>query len=158
MIFLKNTWWGNRNWKFCGRSGLKVLCKHFGFQGHILEYFLCFPQYKPILQNMHKIFNVFSFNKLNTKWGQWQVKLWLKQLVLPLILGVKCTKVVLPFQPENSCYSIFFVTIFVFPAQPRPGQAASLQCDLSRETYGGLEPFSLLTALDKLFQHTLFVH
>lgn len=26
------------------------------------------------LQNMHKIYNIFSFNKLNTKWGQWQVK------------------------------------------------------------------------------------
>lgn len=60
------------------------------------------------------------------------------------------------FQPENSCYSMFFVTIFVFPAQPRPGPAASLQCDLSRENCGGLEPFSLLKALDKLFQQTLF--
>lgn len=53
---------------------------------------------------------------------------------------------------------MFFVTVFVFPAQPRPGQAASLQCDLSRENCGGLEPFSLLKALDKLFQQTLFVH
>lgn len=76
MIFLKNIWWGNRNWKFCGRSGLKVLCKHFGFPGHILEPFPCFPQYQPTLQDMHKIFNIFSFNKLNAKWGQWQVKLW----------------------------------------------------------------------------------
>lgn len=39
------------------------------------------------------------------------------------------------FQPENSCFSMFFVTIFVFPAQPRPGQAASLQCDLPRENW-----------------------
>lgn len=74
MVFLKNIWWGNRNWKFCGRSGLKVLCKHFGFQGHVWEPCLCFPQYQPTLQNMHKTFSIFSFNKLNIKWGPWQVK------------------------------------------------------------------------------------
>lgn len=101
---------------------------------------------------MHKIFHIFSFNKLNTKWGQWQVKLWLKQLILQLILGVKCTKVVRSLQPENSCYSMFFVTIFVFPAQPKQLHSS---VTFPGKT-GGLEPFSLLKALDKLFQQTLF--
>lgn len=140
LFFWKNIWWGNRNWKFSGRSGLKIFFFFLGFRGTFWNHVCVYAQYQPTLQNMHKIFNLFSFNKLNTKWGQWQGRLRLKQLVL----GVKCTKVCSPLSARK--FLLFHVLCHHFcvscTAQAWPSSFTPVW-----PFQGELEPFSLIKAL-----------